>query len=165
MAESLGTARPDRLTGGPHIRIAVLGLHALVGRVLAMARALPCRLLMVGEPLRRGPRAEADPSLQQRAFDEAAIAGAMALVKRGENALHRPHPGAETANRQQRCATLGADTQALGLDFAGCHSNTAVFGCAVLPIRPKTPYSACAASVAMGLQASSHLPGDMRTRK
>src|SRR6516165_10833745 len=58
--QSLSTARPDRLAGGTHHQIAVLGPHPLVGRVLAMARALPGRLLMVGEPLRRGPRAEAD---------------------------------------------------------------------------------------------------------
>jgi crotonobetainyl-CoA:carnitine CoA-transferase CaiB-like acyl-CoA transferase len=47
----------------PHIRTPVrivLGLHALVGRVLAMARALAGLLLTVGEPLCRGPRAEAD---------------------------------------------------------------------------------------------------------
>jgi hypothetical protein len=30
-----------------------------------MARALADRLLMVGEPLRRGPRAEADRGFQQ----------------------------------------------------------------------------------------------------
>ena len=32
--------------------MAVLGLHALVGRILAMTRALPGRLLVVGKPLR-----------------------------------------------------------------------------------------------------------------
>jgi hypothetical protein len=65
-----------------------------------MARALSGGLLVVGEPLRRSPRAKADRSFQQRAFDEAAFAGALALVKSGENALHRPHPGAEIADRQ-----------------------------------------------------------------
>jgi hypothetical protein len=45
-------------------------------------------------------------SLAAQIFDlrlaeaEAALAGALALVERGEDALHRPHPGAEIANRQ-----------------------------------------------------------------
>ena len=52
-----------------------------------MARALAGRLLVVGEPLRRGPRAEADRGLEQRAFDEAALAGALELLKGGENKL------------------------------------------------------------------------------
>ena len=60
-------------------------LHALVGRILAMARASAGWLLTVGEPLDRGPRAKADRGLQQRAFDEAALAGALAFVKGGEN--------------------------------------------------------------------------------
>ena len=47
--------RPDRLADGTHHQIAVLGLHALIGRVLAMARTLAGGLLTVGEPLRRGP--------------------------------------------------------------------------------------------------------------
>jgi hypothetical protein len=58
------------------------------------------RLLVVGEPLGRGPRAEADRSLQQRAFDEPALAGALALVEGREDALNRPHPGAEIADRE-----------------------------------------------------------------
>jgi len=62
--QSLGTSRPDRFAGGTDHQIAVLGLHALVRRVLAVARALAGRLLVVGEPLRRGPRAEADRGLQ-----------------------------------------------------------------------------------------------------
>jgi hypothetical protein len=55
VAQSLGTARPDRLAGRTDHQIAVLGLHALVGRVLAMTRALASRLIVIGEPLRRGP--------------------------------------------------------------------------------------------------------------
>jgi len=55
---------------------------------------------VVGEPLRAGPRAEADRGLQQRAFDEAANAGSLAFVECGEDALNRPHAGAEIANRQ-----------------------------------------------------------------
>jgi hypothetical protein len=47
--------RPDRLAGGTHHQIAILGWHALIGRVLAVTRALAGRLLVVGEPLRRGP--------------------------------------------------------------------------------------------------------------
>jgi len=62
--QSLGTTCPDRLAGGPHHQITVLGLNTLVGRVLAVARALAGRLLVVGEPLRRGPRAKADRGLQ-----------------------------------------------------------------------------------------------------
>src|SRR5579875_1873358 len=63
MAERLGAAPPDRLAGRPDHQIAVLRPHALIGRVLAMARALPRRLDMIGEPLGAGPRAEADRGL------------------------------------------------------------------------------------------------------
>jgi hypothetical protein len=56
-----------------------------------MARALAGRILEVGEPLRRGPRTKADRGLQLRAFDEAALAGALALVKGGEDALRGLH--------------------------------------------------------------------------
>jgi hypothetical protein len=90
--QRLGTARPDRPAGRPHHQIAVRGLHALVGSVLAMARALPGRLLMVGEPLRRGPGAKADRGFQLRAFDEPALAGALPHVDRDEDALRRPMP-------------------------------------------------------------------------
>ena len=92
--------RPDRLSGGTHHQIAVLGPHALVGRILTMARALPGEFFVVGQPLGRGPRAEADRGLQERAFDEAALAGALPLVEGRQDALHRPHLGAEIANRK-----------------------------------------------------------------
>jgi hypothetical protein len=49
--EGRGAARPDRLSGGADHQIAVFRPHALVGRVLAMARALASGLLVVGEPL------------------------------------------------------------------------------------------------------------------
>jgi hypothetical protein len=69
--QSLRTARPDRLSGGSYHQIAVFRSHALIGSVLAMARALAGRLLVVGEPLGTRPRAEPDCGLEQRAFDEA----------------------------------------------------------------------------------------------
>ncbi len=100
VAEGRGAALPDRLAGSTDHQIPVLGPHALVGRVLAVARTLPGRLLAVGEPLRRCPRTETDRGLQQRAFDEPALAGALALVEGGEDALHGPHAGAEIADRQ-----------------------------------------------------------------
>jgi hypothetical protein len=93
-------ALPDRLPGGADHQIAVLGPHPLIGCILAMARALPCRFLMVGEPLRRGPRAEPDRGFQQRALDEPALTAPLALVECRENPLHRPHSGAEIADRQ-----------------------------------------------------------------
>ena len=94
------TTCPDRLTGGADHHITVPCLHALVGCVLTMARALAGRLLVVGEPLGRGPRAETDRGLQERALDEPADAGPLAFVEGGENALRRPHPGADIADRQ-----------------------------------------------------------------
>ena len=64
----------------PSSQTAVLGPHALIGRVPAMALALADELLMAGEALRRGPRADAARGLQYRAFDETTLADAMALV-------------------------------------------------------------------------------------
>jgi len=63
-----------------------------------MARALAGRLLTVGEPLGRGPRAETDRGFEQRAFDEAAVAGALALVEGGEDALQRRVPAIDQAS-------------------------------------------------------------------
>ena len=65
-----------------------------------MARALPGEFFVVGQPLGRGPRAEADRGLQERAFDEPARAGALPLVEGRKDALDRPHAGAEIADRQ-----------------------------------------------------------------
>jgi hypothetical protein len=55
---------------------------------------------VLGQPLGAGPRAEADCRFEQRALDEAPGAGSLALVQRGEDALHRPHAGAQIADRQ-----------------------------------------------------------------
>jgi hypothetical protein len=77
-------------------QITVLCLHALVGRVLAMATggSAPHGRRAIGP----GPRAGSRSRSPIRALTKA-LAGALALVERG-SALHRPHPGAEIADRQ-----------------------------------------------------------------
>src|SRR6266446_4110249 len=81
--QSVSTALPNRLAGGPDHQVTVLCPHALVGRVLAMPRPLTGRLLAIGQPAGAGPGAEADRGLEQRAFDEAPDTGSLALVERG----------------------------------------------------------------------------------
>jgi hypothetical protein len=49
-------------------------------------------------------------AVSARAFDKAALAGARPLAKRREDALHRPYPDGEVANRQ-----TGRGRRAVGL--------------------------------------------------
>src|SRR5205809_6867393 len=76
--EGLGTALPDTLAGRAQHQIAVLGLEALVGRVLAMARALARGLLVIYQPARARPRGKTHRRLEERALDLLPFARALA---------------------------------------------------------------------------------------
>src|SRR4029450_11748616 len=100
MSEGLGAALPDALAGRPDHHVAVLGLEALVGRVLPMARAHAGWLHVIGEPARARPRGKGHRGLEERALDLLPMAGALALEERGEPAVRSPHAGAEVADGQ-----------------------------------------------------------------
>src|SRR4029450_1754772 len=100
MSEGLGAALPDALAGRPDHHVAVLGLEALIGRVLPMARAHAGGLHVIGEPTRARPRGKGHRRLEERALDLLSLPGALPLEERGEHALRSPHAGAEVADGQ-----------------------------------------------------------------
>ena len=100
MAEGGRAALPDALAGRADHHVAVLGLEALVRRVLPMAGAHSLGLHVIGEPARARPRGKGHRRLQERALDALSLARALPLVEGGEDALHSPHAGAEIADGQ-----------------------------------------------------------------
>src|SRR4029453_1098219 len=113
MAQRAGAALPDGLTGRADHHVAVLGLEALVRRVLTMPRAHAHRLNVVRQPARAGPGREGDRSLEQRALDLLAPSRPLALVERGQHALGPPHAGTEITDgqtdRRRRAVRLAGD--------------------------------------------------------
>src|SRR5262249_14922942 len=91
---------PDALGGAADHHVAVLGLEALIGRVLAMARAHARGLDVISEPARARPRGEGHRRLEERALDLLSLPGALPLVEGGEHALGAPHARAEIADGQ-----------------------------------------------------------------
>src|SRR5262245_10297587 len=133
MAERAGAALPDGLTRRADHHVTVLGLEALVRRVLTMPRAHAHRLDVVGQPARAGPGREGDRGFEQRALERPARSGRPALVQRGPHALGRAHACTEITDGQ-------ADRRRWSIGLAGhVHDAAHALGdqveSALLPIR------------------------------